>query len=186
MSATNRDSDETGMKKALWEDANRVIIDSTYSGRSHQSMGVIWDKLNRWLGIPSVVLSALLASGAGITAIIGTHRWITASMALISALLVSIKGFLKPEENADLHGLKGDRYLSLRNDALTFQRIDLRSDLGVDVLTNRGKELNKRRNGLREEPPRHIYRSVYKSTKKSIDRGESDYENDPLWKEPDL
>ena len=182
---TNRDKDETAIIAALWEDANRVIIDSTYSGRSHQFMGVFWDKLNRWIGIPSVVLGALLASGAGITAIAGTHRWITATLALISALLVSLKGFLKPEENANLHGVKGDRYISLRNDALTFQRVDLRSNLGLDVLVSRGKELNKRRNALREEPPSHIYTSVYEKTKDSIKRGESDYENDPLWKEPD-
>jgi len=183
---TTGDKDETATFKALWEDANRVIIDSTYSGRSHQSMGVFWDKLNRWIGIPSVVLGALLASGAGITAIVGAHRWITAALALISALLVSLKGFLKPEENADLHGHKGDRYISLRNDALTFQRVDLISGLDIDVLEGRGKELNKRRNGLREEPPRHIYKSVYKKTKESIERGESDYENDPLWKEPEF
>jgi hypothetical protein len=182
----NRDKDETATVKALWEDANRVIIDSTYSGRSHQAMGVFWDKLNRWLGIPSVVLSALLASGAGITAIAGAHRWITATLALISALLVSLRGFLKPEENADLHGLKGDRYISLRNDALTFQQVDLKSDLDIDVLVNRGKDLNKRRNGLREELPRHIYKSVYKKTKASIERGESNYEDDPLWKAPEL
>ncbi len=183
---TDRSKDEMATISALWEDANRVIIDSTYSGRSHQTMGIFWDKLNRWIGIPSVVLGALLASGAGITAIVGTHRWITAALALISALLVSLKGFLKPEENADLHGLKGDRYISLRNDALTFQRVDLISGLDIDVLENRGKELNKRRNGLREEPPRHIYKSVYVKTKASIDRGESDYENDPLWKEPEF
>src|ERR1700731_263555 len=143
---TDRSKDDTATISALWEDANRVIIDATYSGRSHQSMGVFWDKLNRWIGIPSVVLGALLASGAGITAIAGTHRWITATLALISAVLVSLKGFLKPEENADLHGLKGDRYISLRNDALTFQRVDLRSDLEIDILANQGKELNKRRN----------------------------------------
>jgi len=183
---TERDMEERAIVVALWEDANRVVIDSTYSGRSHQAMGVRWDKINRWLGIPSVALSALLAGSAGISAIAGAHSWITAMLALISALLVSVKGFLKPEDNANLHGLKGDRYLSLRNDALTFQQIDLRSDLGVDVLTNRGKDLNKRRNGLREEPPRHIYRSVYETTKKSIDRGESNYENDPLWREPEV
>ena len=135
---------------------------------------------------PSVVLGALLASGAGITAIAGTYRWITATLALISALLSSLKGFLKSDENVNLHGVKGDRYISLRNDALTFQRVDLRSDLGVDILVSRGKELNKRLNALREETPSYIYKSVYEKTKESIKSGESAYENDPLWKEPEL
>ena len=178
-----RSKEQTEMLKALWEEANRVIIDSTYSGRSHQAMGVLWDKINRWLGIPSVALSALLAGGAGITALVGTHSWITATLALVSALLVSVKGFLKPDENAELHGLKGDRYISLRNDAITFQQIDLRSGESIEVLSSRVKELGQRRNNLREQPPRHIYRSVYDSTKISIDAGESDYENDKLWKE---
>ena len=182
----NHEKDAAVIIKALWEDANRVIIDSTYSGRSHQAMGVFWDKLNRWIGIPSVVLSALLASGAGISAIVGLHRWITAVLALISALLVSLRGFLKPEENANLHGDKGDRYINLRNDALTYQRVDLRSNIDLDVLVSRGRDLNKRRNALRQEVPSHIYKSVYEKTKRSIERGESDYENDPLWKDLEL
>ncbi|MGA2307460.1 MAG: SLATT domain-containing protein [Acidimicrobiales bacterium] len=177
------DEESRNFKKALWNEANRVIIDSTYSGRSHQAMGTFWDRLNRWLGIPTVILSALLAGGAGITAIVGTHSWITATLALLSAVLVSAKGFLKPDENAEAHGLKGDRLISLKNDAITFQEVELSSVGNEEILRNMCKELNKRRNGLREMPPRHIYRSVYKRTKESIDAGESDYENDRLWKE---
>ena len=174
---------EGDLKRSLWEEANRVIVDATYSGRSHQAMGVRWDRWNRMLGVPSVVLSALLAGGAGISAIAGGHRWITASLALVAASLASARGFLKPDENAESHGLKGDRLISLRNDAITFQQVDLLSSIDLDILTSKSKELSARRNALREQPPHHINQKTYEMTKKSIEKGESNYENDKLWKD---
>jgi hypothetical protein len=74
--------------------------------------------------------------------------------------------------------------LSLRNDALLFQDVDLRSDASDAELTKVLKELNDRRRDLRESPPRHIPRKVYEKTKKSIANGESGYEDDPLYREP--
>jgi hypothetical protein len=165
----------------MWEDANRVIVDATYSGRAHQLIGTRWDRINRWLGVPAAVLSAFLAGGAGVTALVGTETWITATLALVAAGLAAARSFLRPDETAELYGLKGDRFISLRNDAQRFQQIDLRSSLSLDALNDRSKNLSERRNTLREQPPHHIPRWAYEKTKKSIEAGESGYENDPLW-----
>jgi hypothetical protein len=103
-------------------------------------------------------------------------------LALTAAVLSAARAFLRSEENADAHGLKGDRLINLRNDAISFQEIDLHSTLSLDALTDRCKNLAERRNALREAPPRHISRGAYEKTKESIEKGESDYENDHLWR----
>ena len=175
---------EAELRRALWEEANRVIIDSAYSGRAHQLLGSRWERVNTWLGVPTTVLSAVLAAGAGVTVLVGSRTWITATLALIAAGLSASRSFLRPDENAELHGLKGDRFINLRNDAIRYQQIDLRSSLSIDALNDRGRVLSERRNALREAPPRHIPRWAYDAAKKSIEAGESGYENDPLWQEP--
>lgn len=170
-------------RKSLWNQANGIVIDTTYSGRSHQALGTKWERINHWLGVPSVILSAFLAGGAGVTALVGADSWITATLALIAAGLSAARGFLRPDENADLHGLKGDRLISLKNDALLFQDVELRSDRSDEDLRKALRELNERRSTLRESPPIHIPRKVYEATKASIERGESSYEGDPLWRD---
>lgn len=175
--------DEKSRRQALWDEANRVVIDATYSGRSHQLMGTTWEKIDRWIGLPSTILSSILAGGAGITALADADTWITATLALVAAILSAVRSFLRSEENADAHGLKGDRFISLRNDAISFQEVDLHSSLSLDALTDRSKNLSERRNALREAPPRHLPRWVYEKTKTSIQNGESDYEDDHLWRE---
>jgi len=181
--STSSDSGDASLRRALWEEANRVVIDSAYSGRAHQLLGTRWEKLNLWLGIPATVLSTVLAGGAGVTALVGTRTWITATLALVAAALSASRSFLRPEENAELHGLKGDRFISLRNDAIRFQQVDLRSGVSTDALSDRSKNLSLRRNALRETPPRHIPRWAYEMAKQNIQAGESDYENDSLWEE---
>lgn len=168
-------------RKALWEEANRVIIDATYSGREHQAVGNRWEVINRWLGIPAVVASAFLAAGAAVSALTGGNDRTTAALALVAAGLGAARTFLRPEEIAEAHGLKGDRFISLRNDAQRFQQLDLRSSLSDDALRDRCDQLAKRRNELREAPPRHLPKWAYKKAKDGIAAGESDYESDPLW-----
>lgn len=174
---------EQNLRKALWEEANRVVIDATYSGRAHQMMGTDWNGINRFLGLPAVILSTLLAGGAGVTILVGVHKWIPATLALVSAGLTAARSFLRADETAEQNGLKGDRLINLRNDAIRFQQIDLLSSLSLDALSDRCKILSERRNSFREQPPRHIPKSVYERVKKSIESGESDYENDRLWQQ---
>src|SRR2546430_911561 len=81
----------------------------------------------------------LRGAGAGVPVWVATAAWTTATLALVAAALSASRSFLRPEENAELHGLKGDRFISLRNDAIRFQQIDLRSSLSLDALNDRGR-----------------------------------------------
>lgn len=177
------DADERRLRKAMWEEANRIIIDSTYSGRSHQAMGVRWEAIDRLTGVPATVLSSLGAAAAAVNALAHGRAWVTAALALAAAVLSGARSFLKSDEAANAHGLKGDRLISLKSDAVRFQQVDLASSLSLELLQDRLTDLDARRNALRETQPRHIPRKVYARTKKNIEAGESDYDNDHLWQE---
>ncbi len=176
------DNDST-VREALRDEAKRLIVDSTYSGRGHQTAGRRWSGINTWLGLPTTILTTLLASGAGLSALVGSVNWLTALLALLAAALTAVRGFLRPGEVAEEHALKGTRYISLRNDTRLFLNIDLISAKSDDELAGRVRELRQRYNELNETPPLHIPRKDYLAAKESIATGESSYEDDPVWKE---
>jgi hypothetical protein len=175
--------DEAERRKALDDEAKRLIIDGTYSGRGHQEASAIWSTVNAWLGLPIVILSAVLASGAGLSAITGSDNRQTAALALLAAVLTATRGFFRPDELSEEHGLKGTRYIGLRNEARLFREVEMRGDATFTDLALRLRELRERYNALSETPPRRIPRWAYERAKKGIAGGESSYENDPLWKE---
>lgn len=176
-------ADDTALRAALDAEAKRLIVDTTYTGRGHQAAGGRWATLNYWLGLPTAVGTALLAGGAGISAIIDRHAWLTAVLAFSATIASAVHGFLRPSERSDGHSLKGNRFIDLRNDARLFRELDLHSDLAVEELSARIRALRRRYADLNEAPPLQIPPQDYKAAKRSIDAGESSYENDPIWKE---
>jgi hypothetical protein len=175
--------DDAGRRKTLDDEAKRLVIDCTYSGRGHQEASATWSTVNAWLGLPIVVLSAVLASGAGLSAITGGDNRLTAALALMAAVLTATRGFFRPDELSEEHGLKGTRYIGLRNETRLFREVEMHGDWNFTDLALRLRELRDRYNALSETPPRRIPRWAYERAKESIARGESSYENDPLWKE---
>lgn len=175
--------DETALRSALDDEAKRLIVDSIYTGRGHQQAGGRWATYNTWLGVPTAIGTALLAGGAGISAITDRYPWLTAGLAFAAAIASAVHGFLRPGERAEEHSLKGNRFIALRSDARFFRTIDLRSDLAVNDLSDRLRALRQRYNNMNETPPLHIPRRDYQAAKRSIEAGESNYENDPVWKE---
>ncbi len=93
--------------------------------------------------------------------------------------------FFKTEELTQSHALKGNQYLSLRNEARLFKDLDLLADFSAEELQARFKDLWQRYNALNELPPLRYSRNSYEVAKRNIAAGEQDYENDPLWKEHD-
>lgn len=178
-------TEQESVRTAIRDEAKRLIIDSTYSGRGHQTGGQRWATINAWLGLPTAIVSALSATGAAASAILGQNPLLTAGLAILSAVLTSTHAFFHPDKLAEEHGLKGDRFISLRNDARMFLEIDLPSATSVKELRATIHELRRRYNALNETSPRRIVRRDYEGAKRSIVEGESGYENDPLWKELD-
>jgi hypothetical protein len=177
-------TDDERLERAIRDEVKRLIIDCTYTGRGHQTAGQFWAGVNSWLGLPAAIISALIAVGAAANAILGQSPLLTAGLAMCSAVLTSAHAFFHPDKLAEQHGLKGDRFISLRNDARLFLKIDLLT-LAPKEWPARIHDLRRRYNALNEGSPRRIVRRDYESAKRSIAAGESGYENDPLWKELD-
>lgn len=169
--------------RALDDEAKRLIIDCVYSGRGHQEDAKRWQWANTVLGLPAEIITALMASGAAISALLGAEPWKTAALALLAAILTAVRAFVRADELAEGHAVKGNRYITLRNEGRFFREIELRSDSDGKELASHLRELRKRYDAIGEDPPRVISRAAYERAKKNIASGESSYENDPLWKE---
>jgi hypothetical protein len=175
----------TELRDELAYEAKRLIIDATYSSRGHFVQASNWQRWGVILGLPLAILSGLSAAGAAVTAIFTNFRALTAALALTSAVLTSVRGFLRPEESAEAHGVKAARYLGIRNDAQFFLRVDLKSDVDDAALTKSLRALRKTYNDLTLVSPHVVSTSAYQQAKKSIEQGEASYENDPLWADLD-
>lgn len=73
----------------------RIEEDCIHSGKAHFNADNRWGRYHYWLGIPSVVLSAL--AGA---AFFKNYGDIAGIMSAIVAILTSLMTFLKPSERA--------------------------------------------------------------------------------------
>ena len=117
-------SDDNAVRRAIRDEAKRLIIDCTYTGRGHQIAGQYWAGFNAWLGLPSAAASALIATGGGqrhSRPRPSSHCWPSAAF---SGADLGAR-FFHPDKLAEDHGLKGDRFISLRNDARLFLQVDL-------------------------------------------------------------
>lgn len=178
-------NEHSDLRHALANQGKRLYTDATYSSRGHFQEARGWSRWSFVLGLPLSVLSGLSAAGAAATALFTDERLLTAGLALAAAVLTSVRGFMRPEETAEAHGVKAARYAALRNDASFFLDIDLRATLSEDELAVRLRALRKAYNELTLVAPHLVGPSHYEAAKKAIERGEASYENDPLWKEFD-
>lgn len=145
----------------------RIEEDCIHSGKAHFNAGARWTALNSWLGVPSVILSAL----AG-TAFFKDYATIAGGMSAIVAILTSLMTFLKPSERGAAHKSAGDQYLTLRNDARIFREIEIdqAGDASAAIVTL--ATFTKRRNELNQASPLFSNRD-FQRAKKGIDAGEA-------------
>jgi len=169
---------EDALRRALEKEAKRLIEDCLYSGRGHQSAGQFWRAMNTWLGLPSAIASPLLATGAAGSALAQFSPWITAGLAILAAIAGAAHSFFRPNEIAEAHGLKGNRFITLRNDARLFLEIELLSGSDSRELAKRLQNLRQRHADLTETLPLNIPRFASQMAKRSIEAGESSYEED--------
>jgi hypothetical protein len=170
--------DEPGLRQALDRETKRLIEDCLYTGRGHQSAGQFWRAMNTWLGLPTAIASPLLATGAAGSALAQLSPWVTAGLAVLSAIAGAAHGFFRPYEISEAHGLKGNRIISLRNDARLFLEIELRSDRAPEELSARLRDLRQRYADLNETAPLNVPRFAYLRAKRNIEAGESTYAED--------
>ncbi len=173
------------LRMALADQAEHLYVDASYSSRGHYEEAANFAKLSRFLGVPLAIVGGLAAAAAGASALLNDQRLVTAGLALASAVLTSVHGFFRPEENAEAHGAKAGRYKAIRDDALLFLKIDLVSGASEAELVGRLKAMRNEYKDLALLKPHRISRGAYERARAGIERGEASYENDPLWKDLD-
>lgn len=157
----------TDPKPAIRAELERIEEDCIHSGKAHFNAGTRWASYNYFLGLPSVVLSAL----AG-TAFFNDMPEIAGIMSAVVAVLTSLMTFLKPSERASTHKGSGDQYLSLRNDARVFREIKLDHACDEQAAIAGLDEFTKRRNELNQASAQFAPRD-FKKARTGIDQGEA-------------
>ncbi len=169
MTATSNSSDP---RPALQLELLRIEEDCNYSGKAHFNAGVRWASYHYWLGIPSVVLSAL--AGA---AFFKDYGDIAGIMSAIVAILTSLMTFLKPSERASAHKGNGDQYLTLRNDVRVFRQIKLNFACDEQTAIAGMDEFTKRRNELNQASAQ-FSRNDFEIARAGIEQGEAEHRVD--------
>ncbi len=170
------------VKQNIRLELERIEEDCEHSGKSHFNAGVRWARYNLWLGIPSVILSAL----AGTAFFNGSSpkpegdnllTQIAAGMSVVVALLTALMTFLKPSERAAGHKGSGDQYLALRNDARVFRTIRLAHACDEEAAIASLDEFTKRRNELNKASAQFSDSDRCKA-RESIEKGEAQHRVD--------
>lgn len=169
------------VRDGLWNETSMMVVDASYSSRAHFIAG---QQSRRWasiFGVPVVMFSVAASSSAAVLALLGIDKAWVAVFAFAAAVIVALERNFDPSGKADAHSLKGDRYLTIRNEARLFQNTRIRSTDQDSVLQQEFKLLRHRYDQLREADPRQLPPGVYDAAAEQIKQGQASYENDPLW-----
>ncbi|SDA23411.1 hypothetical protein SAMN05216315_12057 [Nitrosospira sp. Nsp18] len=159
-------------KLVIQTELKRIEEDCIHSGKSHFNASDRWTTYHYWLGVPSVVLSAL----AG-TAFLRDYGNIAGIMSVIVGILTSLMTFLKPSERASIHKGSGGQYLALRNDARVFREIRLTCVCDEQAAIDGMDEFTKRRNELNQASPQFSKKDFLRA-RDGIDKGEATHRVD--------
>lgn len=156
-------------KATIRAELTRIEEDCIHSGKAHFNAGVRWSSYHFWLGLPSVILSAL--AGA---AFFKDQPEIAGAMASVVTILTALMTFLKPSERASSHKSSGDQYLTLRNDARVLRTIKL--DVACDdaAAVANLDEITKRRNELNQASAQ-VSRKDFERARQGIEEGEAQH-----------
>lgn len=159
-------------KPIIGAELERIEEDCSHSGKAHFNAGARWNRYHYWLGIPSVILSAV-AGGAFMTEAPELGGAISSIVAVLTALMT----FLKPAERATGHKQSGDQYLALRNDARVFRTIKLGFVCDEQAAIDGLDEFTKRRNELNQASP-PFSRGDFEKARDGIEAGEAQHSVD--------
>lgn len=154
-------------KSAVADELQRIEEDCLHSGKAQFNAADRWRGYHYWLGLPSVVLSAV-AGGA----FLKSEPMVAAALSVVVTVLTALMTFLKPADRAAAHKSSGDQYLSLRNDARVFRQIRLLHVCDDQAAIEGLDEFTKRRNELNTSSLPFARRD-YEKARDGIDRGEA-------------
>jgi len=121
------DDDRQSTRDRIIEQARQLEIDFFYSAKSHYKLALYWDKFAFWLGLASVVVSAV----GGLISLTkdGPATWLHSPVlvgvaAIFVSCLTAIVTFTKAGDKANLHKVAGNRYNTLRDKTRQFYSVE--------------------------------------------------------------
>ncbi|MCW0014934.1 SLATT domain-containing protein [Rhizobium sp. BT-226] len=161
-------------------EAKRLEESTLYSCKGHHQAAQGWKTWHLWLGIPTVVISALV----GVAAFTKTaeQNAALAAVAVLFSIIVpvlsAITTFLNPNEKEGAHLAAAHSYDRLNNAARMFWSIDCwAGDATDEGLTAQLKALVAEKDDLNKASPQ-IPKSAYAKAKKGIEGGEASFKVD--------
>jgi hypothetical protein len=179
---------ERPASKALDEiirEAKRLEESTLYSMKGHHVASNGWSRRNLMLGLPVVVISALVGA-ATFSQYAETYpalRTIAGLMSLAVAILSGITTFLNPNDRENAHLNAAHGYDKLNNDARLFWSVDCWQEASDAVLTSQLKELVDQKSALNSSSPQ-IPNWAYTEAKKGIEAGEATFAVDKVVEKP--
>ncbi|MCK1354637.1 SLATT domain-containing protein [Bradyrhizobium sp. CW7] len=173
---------ERPASKALDEiirEAKRLEESTLYSMKGHHVASNGWSNRNLWLGLPVVVISALVGATT-FSQYAETYPALKVVAGLLSvavAVLSGITTFLNPNDKESAHLSAAHGFDKLNNDARLFWSVDCWQEASDVVLTSQLKELVERKNELNSNSPQ-IPGWAYRRAKAGIIAGEAKFEVD--------
>lgn len=161
-------------KTKLIKEAKRIEEDALYSAKGHFNNASSWSTIHYWLGIPSVVASAI--AGTSALAKFAYHEYIAGGLAIVAAILTGLMTFINPRDRSITHLNAGNKYNSLKNKARIFYEIEI-ENLSIDKATEKLNRLSDIRNELNEKSPQ-IARKSFEKARRGIEEGEANYKAD--------
>lgn len=156
-------------KQEVINEAKRLYENCLYTSKSHFVEARFWQNLHLWIGIPSVILAGMAGTLA-----FADVKLLAGILSMVIVVLTSITTFLNPKEQANTHHTAANNYDSLMTKLRIFWSIDCWSEELDEVLTSRLKTYSEERDRLNRECPQP-FNWCYKSAKKGIQEGESEY-----------
>lgn len=156
-------------RQEVIKEAKRLYENCLYTSKSHFIEAHFWQNLHLWIGVPSVILA-----GVAGTLAFAEVKILAGVLSMVIVVLTSIATFLNPKEQANTHLTAANNYDSLVTKLRIFWSIDCWREESDDVLTDRLLTYSEERDKFNRECPQP-FKWCYRSAKKGIQEGESEY-----------
>lgn len=162
-------------KEQIIKEAQRIEESLLYTSKGHFAASHFWSKFHLWIGIPMVVLSAIMSAAA--FSKLDDRHIVSGFISLAVVAMSSVMTFLNPNDKLRAHLTAGNQADTLMNNVRVFWSIDCWQETSEQLLTSRLKKFSEDKGKINSASPQ-IPKWAYKSAKKGIDKGEASYEID--------
>jgi hypothetical protein len=120
----------------------RWLLRARESQFAHYEMGVIFDRWNKWFGVPVIAITTIV-SGSIFSVIqkdaTGEMKYWTMGLSLLAVVLTSLQTFLKFSERAEKHRAAAAEYGVVRR---RLEVLHISSQKSLDSLNKLGEEIS--------------------------------------------